>query len=213
MLKHYDNHQIEEELNNLGFNLIAGTDEVGRGPLAGPVVAASVIMPKGCVIEGVTDSKKIPLKHMEELANKIKELSIAYEIIFIDEETIDKINILEASRKAMETGINSLKVKPDYVLTDAMKLNIDIPYRDIIHGDQLSFTIACASILAKNARDTYMKNISKLYPEYDFENNVGYPTKKHLEALKKYGVLPIHRKSYGPVKIEIENNNFYKKQI
>ena len=209
-MKHYDNHEIENGLYEEGFERIAGTDEVGRGPLAGPVVAACVIMPKGCEIEGVTDSKKVTLKNRLILSEIIKEKALAYSIIFIDEAKIDEINILEASRLAMYNAVASLKITPDYLLADAMDLNIDIPYSKLIKGDERSFTIACASILAKVARDEYMDKLHEQYPEYDFINNKGYGTKKHLEGLKKYGASPVHRKCYAPVKAEIAAGNIRK---
>ena len=213
-MKHYDNHKIEIRLNNEGYELIAGTDEVGRGPLAGPVVAACCIMPKDCIIEGVTDSKKISEKNRKILEGIIKEKAISYKVVFIDPKKIDEINIYEASRHAMTTAINTLDVKPDYVLADAMPLFIDIKSESIIKGDEKSFTIACASILAKVARDEYMVELDKLYPEYGFAKHKGYPTKQHLEAIKEYGILDLHhRKSYSPVQNEALKGNFNKNEI
>ena len=213
-MKHYDNHEIEIRLNNEGYELIAGTDEVGRGPLAGPVVAACCIMPKDCIIEGVTDSKKISEKNRKILEGIIKEKAISYKVVFIDPKKIDEINIYEASRHAMTTAINTLDVKPDYVLADAMPLFIDIKSESIIKGDEKSFTIACASILAKVARDEYMVELDKLYPEYGFAKHKGYPTKQHLEAIKEYGILDLHhRKSYSPVQNEALKGNFNKNEI
>ena len=213
-MKHYDNHEIEIRLNNEGYELIAGTDEVGRGPLAGPVVAACCIMPKDCYIEGVTDSKKISEKNRKILEGIIKEKAISYKVVFIDPKKIDEINIYEASRHAMTTAINTLDVKPDYVLADAMPLFIDIKSESIIKGDEKSFTIACASILAKVARDEYMVELDKLYPEYGFVKHKGYPTKQHLEAIKEYGILDLHhRKSYSPVQNEALKGNFNKNEI
>jgi ribonuclease HII len=213
-MKHYDNHEIEIRLNNEGYELIAGTDEVGRGPLAGPVVAACCIMPKDCIIEGVTDSKKISEKNRKILEGIIKEKAISYKVVFIDPKKIDEINIYEASRLAMTTAINTLDVKPDYVLADAMPLFIDIKSESIIKGDEKSFTIACASILAKVARDEYMVELDKLYPEYGFAKHKGYPTKQHLDAIKEYGILDLHhRKSYSPVQNEALKGNFNKNEI
>lgn len=213
-MKNYDNHEIEIRLNNEGYELIAGTDEVGRGPLAGPVVAACCIMPKDCIIEGVTDSKKISEKNRKILEGIIKEKAISYKVVFIDPKKIDEINIYEASRLAMTTAINTLDVKPDYVLADAMPLFIDIKSESIIKGDEKSFTIACASILAKVARDEYMVELDKLYPEYGFAKHKGYPTKQHLEAIKEYGILDLHhRKSYSPVQNEALKGNFNKNEI
>lgn len=213
-MKHYDNHEYEIKLNKEGYSLIAGTDEVGRGPLAGPVVAACVIMPKDCYIEGVTDSKKISEKNRKILKAEIEKQAIAYKVIFIDPKKIDEINIYEASRLAMTKAINELSVKPDYVLADAMPLYIDIPTEAIIKGDEKSFTIACASILAKVARDDYMVELDKLYPEYGFAKHKGYPTKQHLEAIKEYGILDKHhRKSYAPVQNEALKGNFNKNEV
>lgn len=212
-MKHYDNHEIEERLYSEGYELIAGTDEVGRGPLAGPVVAACCIMPKDCYIEGVTDSKKISEKNRKILEGIIKEKAVSYKVVFIDPKKIDEINIYEASRLAMTTAINTLDVKPDYVLADAMPLFIDIKSESIIKGDEKSFTIACASILAKVARDEYMVELDKLYPEYGFAKHKGYPTKQHLEAIKQYGILDLHhRKSYSPVQDEVLKGNYNKNE-
>lgn len=194
-----NNLEYENKHYALGKELIAGVDEVGRGPLAGPVVACCVIMPKDFYIEGVTDSKKVSLKKRNEYEKIILENAIAISIAFIDEKIIDEINIYEASRKAMIEAIDNLKVKPDIVLVDAMPLNIDIETESIIKGDEKSFTIACASIVAKQARDRFMDDLATKYPEYGFEKHKGYPTKFHKEALKKYGVLDIHRKTYKPV--------------
>lgn len=212
-MKHYDNHEIEERLYSEGYELIAGTDEVGRGPLAGPVVAACCIMPKDCYIEGVTDSKKISEKNRKILECIIKEKAVSYKVVFIDPKKIDEINIYEASRLAMTTAINTLDVKPDYVLADAMPLFIDIKSESIIKGDEKSFTIACASILAKVARDEYMVELDKLYPEYGFAKHKGYPTKQHLEAIRAYGILDLHhRKSYSPVQDEVLKGNYNKNE-
>lgn len=212
-MKHYENYEIESRLIEEGYNLIAGTDEVGRGPLAGPVVAACVIMPKNCVIEGVTDSKKVSEKNRKILKKIIEEKAIAYKVIFIDPQKIDEINIYEASRLAMITAIKELDVKPEYVLVDAMPMEIEIPTESIIKGDEKSFTIACASILAKVARDDYMIELDKLYPEYGFAKHKGYPTKQHMEAVKQYGILDKHhRKSYAPVQEEALKGNYYKNE-
>ena len=212
-MKHYENYEIESRLIEEGYNLIAGTDEVGRGPLAGPVVAACVIMPKNCVIEGVTDSKKVSEKNRKILKKIIEEKAIAYRVVFIDPKKIDEINIYEASRLAMITAIKELDVKPEYVLVDAMPMEIEMPTESIIKGDEKSFTIACASILAKVARDDYMIELDKLYPEYGFAKHKGYPTKQHMEAIKQYGILDKHhRKSYAPVQEEALKGNYYKNE-
>lgn len=194
-----NNYEFEQKYYDLGKEYIAGVDEVGRGPLAGPVVSAAVIMPKDFYIEGVTDSKKLSEKKRIMYEKLILENAISIGISFISEKVIDEINIYEASRKAMIDAISKLKVKPDIVLVDAMPLNIDIETESIIKGDEKSFMIACASVIAKQARDNYMNELSKIYPEYGFEKHKGYPTKAHKEALKKYGVLDIHRKTYKPV--------------
>ena len=194
-----NNYEFEQKYYDLGKEYIAGVDEVGRGPLAGPVVSAAVIMPKDFYIEGVTDSKKLSEKKRIMYEKLILENAISIGISFISEKVIDEINIYVASRKAMIDAISKLKVKPDIVLVDAMPLNIDIETESIIKGDEKSFMIACASVIAKQARDNYMNELSKIYPEYGFEKHKGYPTKAHKEALKKYGVLDIHRKTYKPV--------------
>ena len=179
---------------------ICGIDEVGRGPLAGPVVATAVIMPKGCYIEGVTDSKKLSEKKRKALKEEIEKKALSVATVFISEEEIDEINIYEASRLAMTKAIKGLTPKPDIVLSDAMPLHIDIETLPIIKGDQLSFTIGCASIIAKVIRDDYMDLMDKKYPEYDFKSNKGYGTKKHIAALNEYGITDVHRRSYEPVK-------------
>ena len=199
-----DNYIFERKLHDEGYTLIAGVDEVGRGPLAGPVAATAIIMPKDCYIEGVTDSKKVSPKKRKELKNQILEKAIAVSTIFINEKIIDEVNIYEATKLAMYQAINELDPKPDYVLIDAMPLDLDIPHESIIKGDEKSFTIACASIIAKEARDELMDEFDLKYPEYDFKQNKGYPTKKHRNALLTYGVTPIHRRTYGPVKVAIQ---------
>ena len=204
--KKMNNYKFEEQYYNEGKLYIAGTDEVGRGPLAGPVVATAVIMPKGCYIEGVTDSKKLSEKKRKALKEEIEKKALSVATVFISEEEIDEINIYEASRLAMTKAIKGLTPKPDIVLSDAMPLHIDIETLPIIKGDQLSFTIGCASIIAKVIRDDYMDLMDKKYPEYGFKKHKGYPTKAHIEAINKYGVLPIHRKTYGPVARKLEEN-------
>lgn len=196
-IKHYQN----------GSKYIAGVDEVGRGPLAGPVVAAAVIMPKDFYLEGITDSKKLSLKKRNEYEKIILENAISVSISFQSEKVIDEINIYEASRKAMICAINDLSIKPDIVLVDAMPLDIPIETESIIKGDEKSFTIACASIIAKQARDRFMDELAIKYPEYSFEKHKGYPTKAHKEALRKYGALEIHRKTYKPVQEVLNKGN------
>lgn len=194
-----DNHQIEDQIYAKGFELIAGVDEAGRGCIAGPVVAAAVIMPKGCHIEGVMDSKKLTDKKRRILKEQIEANAICHATVFISEKTIDKINILNASKLAMEKAISSLVVKPDYVLIDAVKLNLDVPSESIIKGDDLCYAIACASIIAKVNRDDFMINLDREFPSYGFAQHKGYPTVKHINALTNEGILDIHRKTYAPV--------------
>ena len=178
--------------------LIAGIDEAGRGPLAGPVVCACVIMPleKDKIIEGVNDSKKLSEKKREMLFEKILATAIAYSIIEIDVKTIDEINILNATKLGMKKALENIKIKPDIVLIDAVKIETDIVQENIIKGDAKSYNIASASILAKVYRDKLMEKLSVEYPEYGFEKHKGYGTKLHIENLKKYGKTPIHRKTF-----------------
>lgn len=180
-----------------GSKLIAGMDEVGRGPLAGPVCVAAVIMPLDELIDGVDDSKKISAKKREVLASQIKQKAIAYKISMVDENTIDKINILAATKLCMKQALEGLSIKPDVVLVDAIdKLDTDIRINGIIKGDAKSYSIGCASIIAKVERDNYMKKLAEEYPEYGFEKNMGYGTKAHIDALKKYGAKKCHRKTF-----------------
>lgn len=186
----------KEELAN-GHVLIAGMDEVGRGPLAGPVCVSVVIMPLDDLIDGIDDSKKLSEKKRLLLAEKIKEKALAYSIAMIDEQTIDKINILEATKLCMVNALNGLSKKPDIVLVDAIsKLATDIPVRGIVKGDSLSYSIGAASILAKVTRDEYMKKLAEEYPEYGFEKHKGYGTSEHIEVLKKIGPCIYHRLSF-----------------
>ena len=188
----------ESECLNLGYKLIAGMDEAGRGPLAGPVCVAIAIMPleKDKIIEGINDSKKLSEKKREALFEKIINTAISYHIEFVDEKTIDNINILNATKLGMHKCINSIDVRPDMVLIDAVKLDTDIPTKSIIKGDALSYNIACASILAKVSRDRYILSIDEKYPMYNFKKHKGYGTKEHIENLKKYGPCPVHRKTF-----------------
>ena len=178
--------------------IIAGIDEAGRGPLAGPVVCACVIMPmdEDKIIDGINDSKKLSEKKREELYAKIINTALDYSIIEIDEKTIDRINILNATKLGMKKALNSLKLKPDIVLIDAVKLDITLPQENIVKGDAKSYNIASASILAKVYRDRLMKNLSLKYPEYNFAKHKGYGTKEHIEKLKLYGKCEIHRDSF-----------------
>ena len=194
-----DNYKYEHELWNEGIGLIAGVDEVGRGPLIGPVVAAAVILPHDFYLEGLTDSKKLSEKKRELFYQIIKEKAIAIGIGIIDEKRIDEINIYEATKEAMKDAIRKLEPRPEYILIDAMPLDIDIPTKSIIKGDFLSVTISAASVIAKVTRDHMLYEMDKEYPMYDLKNNKGYGTKKHLEAIKQYGICKYHRLSYKPV--------------
>ncbi|MDE7079731.1 MAG: ribonuclease HII [Clostridia bacterium] len=190
--------EYEKKCLEKGQKYVAGVDEVGRGPLAGPVVVASVIMPLGCedIIQGVNDSKKVSEKNREILYGKILEKAIAYRIEWADEKVIDEINILEATKLCMQKAIDNLSVSPDTVLVDAVKLKCKYPVEPIIKGDAKSYSIACASILAKVTRDRYMIEMDGKYPEYGFAANKGYGSAKHIEALKSVGPCPLHRKSF-----------------
>ena len=192
--------RYEKELYKAGYQTIAGIDEVGRGPLAGPVVAAAVILPPGCKIKGLNDSKKIPKKKHQEIYQAVLDKALAVGIGLIDNEGIDQVNIYEATKLAMKEALSKLSLKPDYLLIDAMKLDIDIPQESIIKGDANSLSIAAASIVAKVTRDKLMADYDKEYPGYDFAQNAGYGTKSHLQGLEQNGVTPIHRKTFEPVK-------------
>ena len=194
-----DNYKYERELREKGITLIAGVDEVGRGPLVGPVVAACCILPLEFNLDGLTDSKKLSEKKREYFFEEIKKQAISYGIGIVSEKIIDEVNIYEATKIAMKEAINNMSVKPEHILIDAMPLDLDIPTTSIIKGDLKSITISAASVLAKVTRDRMLVELDKKYPMYDFKNNKGYPTKKHLEAIEKYGVLDEHRRSYGPV--------------
>ena len=190
----------EKELYKEGIELIGGVDEAGRGPLVGPVVAACVILPKNYSLPGLNDSKQLTEKKRDKFYDIIMQDAISVGVGVVDAKTIDEINILEASRLAMKLAIDNMKIKPQYVLSDAMKLtNIDIPYKDIIHGDALSLSIAAGSVIAKVTRDRMMYELDKKYPEYGFAKHKGYPTKYHMEILKKYGPLDNYRFTYKPV--------------
>ncbi len=188
---------FENKYKSLGYELIAGMDEAGRGPLAGPVCCAACIMPLDDIIDGVNDSKKLTEKKREELFDKIIDKAIAFKVCFVDEKTIDDINILEATKQGMQEAVSGLYVTPDYVLVDAVKgLCLDVPYLPIIKGDALSYNIACASILAKVSRDRLMLELDEFYPQYNFKKHKGYGTKEHIENLKKFGKCPIHRETF-----------------
>ena len=201
-----DNYRYERKLRENKITLIGGVDEVGRGPLVGPVVAACVILPEegNLSLDGLTDSKKLSEKKRNELFIKIKEEALAIGIGIIDEKKIDEVNIYEATKLAMKEAINNCPIKPEHILIDAMPLDIDIPTTSIIKGDIKSITISAASVIAKVTRDRMLYELDKKYPMYDFKDNKGYPTKKHLEAIEKYGIIKEHRRSYGPVKKYLE---------
>ncbi len=200
--------KYEKELYKNNISLIAGVDEAGRGPLAGPVVAAAVILPKNYKLDGLNDSKQLTEKKREEYFKVLEKEALSIGVGIISPQEIDDINILEASRKAMYVALNNLDLTPEYILSDAMSLNdIDIPSRPIIHGDALSLSIAAASVIAKVTRDHIMYEMDLKYPEYNFKKHKGYPTKEHLELLKKYGVMEEYRKSYKPVKQIMEELN------
>lgn len=192
--------KYEKELYDNGINLIAGVDEVGRGPLIGPVVAAAVILPKDYKLEGLTDSKKLSEKKRDKFYDIIKRDAISIGIGLMDEKVIDDVNIYEATKLAMKEAINNLNIKPEHILIDAMPLELSIPTTSIIKGDAKSESIAAASVIAKVTRDKMMYDLDKKYPMYGFKNHKGYPTKKHIEALKEYGLIDGYRKTYQPIK-------------
>ncbi len=200
-----DLRKREKELWKEGYEFICGTDEAGRGPLVGPVVAGAVILPKNYNLEGLTDSKKLSEKKREQFFEILKKEAVAIGVGVVSAKTIDEINIYEASRLAMMKAIEKLKVKPDYILTDAMPLHIDIPHEAIVHGDALSISIAAGSVIAKVTRDNLLKELDQQHPEYEFAKHKGYPTKRHLELLKKYGPLDNYRFTYKPVRDLMEN--------
>lgn len=197
-----DLYQYEHDLWKQGKNYVGGTDEVGRGPLIGPVVTACVVLPHDFSLPGLTDSKKLSEKKREQYYDYILEHAIAVEIGMDSPERIDEINIYQASKEAMEKAIEKVrkKVPLDVVLTDAMPMELDIPVIPIVKGDAKSITIAAASVVAKVTRDRMMILLDQKYPLYGFKNHKGYPTKKHLEAIKTYGLIDGYRKTYGPVK-------------
>lgn len=192
----------ENSLYALGYRFIAGVDEAGRGPLAGPVCAAAVILPEDAVIEGINDSKKLSEKKREALFEVIKNTAIAYAVEFAAPEVIDDINIKQATSLAMHKAVDALAQRPDYVIVDGNdKIAYDIPYEYIVKGDAKSQTIAAASILAKVSRDRLMKELDKKYPMYGLAKHKGYGTKDHIAAIREYGVSEIHRKSFMTAKV------------
>lgn len=195
----------EKELYTQGIQLIAGVDEVGRGPLAGPVVAAAVILPENCKIPGLNDSKKIPKSKHKEIYEAVLQNAIAIGIGVKDNQVIDQVNIYEATKLAMMEAIGQLDPQPRHLLIDAMKLELSIPQTSIIKGDANSLSIAAASFVAKVTRDQMMEDFDREYPGYDFAQNAGYGTANHLAGLHKLGVTPIHRRSFEPVKSMCED--------
>ena len=195
----------EKELYAQGIDLIAGVDEVGRGPLAGPVVAAAVILPKACKIPGLNDSKKIPKSKHKEIYEAVLQNAIAIGIGIKDNQVIDQVNIYEATKLAMMEAIGQLEPQPQHLLIDAMKLDLPISQTSIIKGDANSLSIAAASIVAKVTRDQMMEEFDREYPGYDFAKNAGYGTANHLAGLDQLGVTPIHRRSFEPVKSMCED--------
>lgn len=189
------NDQIKKEIHDK-YRLIAGIDEVGRGPLAGPVIACAVIMKEGSSIKEVTDSKKLTRKKMLALKDEIIKDAVCYAYGYANSQVIDEINIKNATHKAMEDALKALKIKPEIVLIDAERINTGIPQLNIVKGDLNEYAISCASILAKVRRDDIMINFSKIYPSYSFETNMGYGTKKHYKGLEEYGETPIHRQTF-----------------
>ena len=190
--------EIDKEFFDMGMKYVCGIDEAGRGPLAGPVVVASVILPKDSMIEGINDSKKISESKREKLYDVILQESISYGIGIIYQEEIDEINILQATKKGLHEAVTNMEIKPNVILVDALT-GIDtlgIPYKSIIKGDAKSYSIGAASIIAKVTRDRIMREWDKVYPEYGFAGHKGYGTAKHIEAIKKYGLTPIHRKTF-----------------
>ena len=190
--------QKEQDLYKKGFNNICGIDEAGRGPLAGPVVVAGVIMPKDSMIEGVNDSKKVSEKKREKLYDLILEEAISYSVAIIGQDIIDEINILNATKQGVTQVVEGLDIRPDLILVDALThINTKgVPYESIIKGDAKCYNIAAASIIAKVTRDRIMRQWDEIYPQYGFVNHKGYGTAKHIAAIKEYGLCPIHRRSF-----------------
>lgn len=206
-----NNHYFEDKLLEQGYKYIAGVDEVGRGPLIGPVVVACVILPERFKLEGLTDSKKLTQKQREKFYDIIMEQALSVSVALKSEKVIDQVNIYEATKLAMYDAIKNSKVKPDVVLIDAMKLEkLEIPSLSIIKGDMKSITISAASVIAKVTRDRMLDELDKIYPMYDLKHNKGYPTKKHIEAIEKYGIVEEHRKTFSPVSQHINHINTYR---
>lgn len=207
-MEEFDNYKYEKELRGKGINFIAGVDEVGRGPLVGPVVAACVVLPEEFNLDGLTDSKKLSEKKRDFYFDEVKRQALGIGIGIIDEKKIDEVNIYEATKLAMKEAIDECckSCKLEHILIDAMPLELDIPTTSIIKGDLKSITISAASVIAKVTRDRMLDELDEKFPMYDFKKNKGYPTKKHLAAIEEYGIIDEHRRSYGPVKNYMENH-------
>lgn len=203
--------KYEKELYKKGITLIAGVDEVGRGPLCGPVVACACILPKNYYLEGLTDSKKLSEKKREQYYDILIKDCISYGLGIISPRIIDEINIYEATKEAMKLAIKNLSILPEHILIDAMPLDLDIPSTSIIKGDSLSESIAAASVIAKVTRDRMMCELDQLYPEYGFKNHKGYATKQHIQNVKEHGVLDFYRFTFSPISDLIKDENNIKK--
>lgn len=197
LLRQQNMMETEKRLWQQGYEMIAGVDEAGRGPLAGPVYAAAVILPKDIRLDGINDSKKLSPKKRDELYDEIIKKAIAYSVCAVPEDVIDEINILNATHLAMNNAVSDLQTKPQYVIIDGNSIKgMELPHETIVKGDAKSISIAAASILAKVSRDRYITKMAELYPEYHFEKHKGYGTKEHTDAILKYGMCPIHRKTF-----------------
>lgn len=206
-MEEVDLYKYEKELWNSGINLIAGIDEVGRGPLIGPVVTACVILPKDFVLDGLTDSKKLSEKKREIFYEYIMNNAISVGIGMMDNNVIDEVNIYEATKLAMYQAVDNCKIKPEHILIDAMKLDkLEVLSTSIIKGDAKSISIAAASVIAKVTRDRMMIELDKKYPMYGYKSHKGYPTKKHIEAIMKYGLIDGYRKTFKPISEIIKNS-------
>ena len=198
--------EAEKRLYAAGYRYIAGVDEAGRGPLAGPVYAAAVILPPDIRLDGINDSKKLSPKKRDELFDEITEKAVAYAVFPVDEKKIDEINILRATHLAMNGAVSSLSKTPDYVIIDGNSISgMELPHETIVKGDAKSISIAAASVLAKVSRDRYITKMAEIYPEYRFEKHKGYGTKEHIDAILKYGASPIHRRSFLKNILDKEN--------
>lgn len=204
-----DMYEYEKKYHDLGFEVICGCDEAGRGPMAGPLVASMVVLDPNYVIEGLNDSKQLTEKQREKLYDEIIKHALVVEVEVISVEDVDKYNVYRCSQMAMERCIQRSKLHVDFALTDCMPLTIDCPYESIIKGDAKSASIAASSIIAKVTRDHLMDEYDKLYPMYGFKKHKGYCTKYHKDAIKKYGICEIHRKTFGPVKEVMKQTEYY----